>query len=253
MKDVPAVDRWLNRAFRKVKRAVANLPASQVDEAFEEGSGERWPAAHDHLFAIRGWRMDVTEEMMLDEVFAAEVAAIEATQRVLPIAAWRAGVIREEIGYGERGRVIALWAGVPLGVFADRYADIGRYDLLADWRALDAEVALNAVPPCFVKDGDEAGMHVFGEAQRPAEVFYKPERVMAGGGKTWPVIRGRVLRLTMPLEDEVLAHAVSMQSMGQAFMTPNPDGIRVFGSGKGAARKAVSIGVPMTPRRSPSP
>ncbi|NTF17201.1 hypothetical protein G6L37_01995 [Agrobacterium rubi] len=239
MKDVPAVDRWMNRAFRKLKRAVSSLPASPINE---EGV-DPWPEYRTNVFLVRGWKVDVTDEMLLDEVFASQIQRIEEQQAAHTGADWREGVVRNGMGFGVQGRVKHVWFGRPLAICADQHKDIGRYELLADWSEIDADIASVAAPEWLGVQDATIGTLAFDEFARDPEVFVMPERIMIEDEHTFPVIHGRVLSLDLPLTDEEIARVLKHQQMGIAIMGRPIDGLRIFGQGSGARYRTISIGI----------
>lgn len=239
MEDVPSVDRWLNRAFRKVKRAVAGLPASPVTEETEE----KWPEMKPHVLLVRGRKVAVTEEMMLDPAFAAEVERIEREQPAQVSGQQRFGVVRDDLGYGAGGSVKAIWAGFPLAVVGDRYKDIACYELFADWEETDASISKLELPACF--SGGTGGIETlaFEAPYSATETFLEPKRCEVDEDTAWPVVYGRSLQIALPIRNEDLERTVRFQRMGAGLMGRQPDGARVHGSRKGGRVCSVSIGV----------
>ena len=236
--DVPAVDRWMNRAFRKLKRAVASLPASPV---VEEGE-QPWPRCRTNVLLVRGYRVDVTEEMLADSGFADEVTRIEALQASKPFSEWREGVVRRPVGFGVTGQVEHLWFGHPLAVCADPHKDIARYELLADFKQLDSEIAALKIPH-WVTAGAVIKTLAFDEPHREEAMFYAPRRLIVEDEFTCPIVFGQVLRLPLPIVDGEIREFFKLQDLGAAFVGKNVDGIRTFGRGPAAKYGSVSVGI----------
>lgn len=239
MKDVPSVDRWMNRAFRKLKRAVNDLPASPINEE----DAEPWPKHRTNVFVVRGMKLDVTDEMRLDEEFCAEVARIEAVQASVPVAQWREGVVRRRLGFGLTGDVEHIWRGVPLAICADAHRDVAAYELLTDWKSIDEEIDSLEGPSWSAEASVDARLIAFNETVRNPEVFVTPARLMIEDEHTSPVIRGRVLKLDLPIRDERIAHVLKHQQIGAGLVGRQIDGIRIFGKGASARYRTVSVGV----------
>ena len=112
--DIPAMDRWLNKAFRAVKRKVSDLRPSPLLEARETWTG----ACSVRRKVVRGWSLRLTAEDMADPAVAAAVADLEAARR----GRWCDGTAGVERDLDDRLRPeppaeATVWCGVPFGVF----------------------------------------------------------------------------------------------------------------------------------------
>jgi hypothetical protein len=113
--DVPAMDRWLNRVFRSVKRHVAGLPASP----FTETQAAPWREFGRNAKVVRGWVAHLDQAAMEDGSVRDAVARLVVETGGKD---WRtANVWVEEryLGIAARRKTYSVWAGVPLGIFGE--------------------------------------------------------------------------------------------------------------------------------------
>jgi hypothetical protein len=240
--DVPAMDRWLNRAFRAIKRKVNGLSASPPTEAVEHA----WPPAPKNVIHARGYSIPLSAEMLSDpdvdallQEFARHEDADELRKR-------ECGIIRAHRGFGEMGAAEGLWIGIPLGVYDTNQQSLAKLDALRDWRSFDERVSGLAArfaetklapwligEPSLIEAGRTADDHV---------VFTEPG-ILAEPDTDAPVslvIKGIVL----PIEDlrnetHELRQLIGLQRLG-ASVVKITDGVRVTGSG---SKVAVSWGM----------
>jgi hypothetical protein len=111
---IPAIDRWLNRAFRAVKRQVAGLapaPVIERDVSHWESPPEGRPVVHGFLKRIDKARLG-------EGGFRERVEAVEAASLAQPFANRRFGILRDTVTMDNEDVPIAFWVGVPMGIFS---------------------------------------------------------------------------------------------------------------------------------------
>lgn len=240
--DVPAMDRWLNRAFRSIKRKVNGLSSSPPTEAVDHP----WPAAPTNVVYARGYSIPLSTEMLADpamdgllQEFSLHEAANEMSNR-------DCGIVRSHIGYGDPGIPEALWIGMPLGVYDSDQQSLAKLDAFRDWQAFDERVRGLASRFSETRLGSWlAGDPSVIEAGRTAEehvVFAEPG-VLCEPDPDAPVsivIKGIVLAIDdLRNETHELRQLIGLQRLG-ASVVKVTDGVRVTGSG---SKVAVSWGM----------
>ncbi len=235
--DIPAMDRWLNRTFRAIKRRVNGLSASPPTEAVEHS----WPPAPRNVIYARGYSIPLSAEIrkypevdvLLQEFVQHEIANdLRRRER---------GVVRGHLGFGEPGPSEALWIGIPLGIYDNNQQTLAALDTLRDWgrfdervRALTARFEGTRLASWFV--GEPSVIEAGRIADDPL-VFAEPG-ILAEPDPDAPVslvIKGIVL----PIEDlrnetVEMRQLVGFQRLGASVMKIT-DGIRVTGSGSKVA------------------
>jgi hypothetical protein len=240
--DVPAMDRWLNRAFRAIKRKVNGLSASPPTEAVEHA----WPPAPKNVIHARGYSIPLSAEMLSDPDVDALLQEFARHEDANELRKRECGIIRAHRGFGELGAAKGLWIGIPLGVYDTSQQTLAKLDALRDWRSFDERVSglrarlaeTKLAPwltgaPSVIDAGRTADEHV---------VFTEPG-ILAEPDSDAPVsvvIKGIVL----PIEDlrnetHELRQLVGLQRLG-ASVVKITDGVRVTGSG---SKVAVSWGM----------
>lgn len=127
--DVPAMDRWLNRSFRSIKRRVSSFPASPVTEHVEAP----WPAAATKRLYVFGHRTDFSPTELLRDDVRAFLTWVEEHENTNDPINQRFGVVRHGMGFGEPSHAIGVWAGVPVAVLSRSTQKLAEIDLFADW------------------------------------------------------------------------------------------------------------------------
>jgi hypothetical protein len=231
--DVPAMDRWLNRAFRAIKRRVNGLSASPPTEAVEHP----WPPTAKNVVYARGYSVPLSSEMLADPTIEALLQEFSRHETASDLRSRERGIIHGRLGFGDPAAVEGLWIGVPLGIYDTNKQTLARLDALRDWRAFDERIAALAArfsetklapwlsgEPSVIEAGRTADEHV---------VFTEPG-VLAEPDPDAPVslvIKGIVL----PIEDlrnetHELRQLLGLQRLG-ASVVKITDGVRVTGSG----------------------
>lgn len=240
--DVPAMDRWLNRTFRAIKRKVNGLSASPPTEAVEHP----WPPAPSNVVYVRGYSIALSAEMRADPIIEDLLQEFIRHEAVNDLRRRECGIIRGHLGFGEVGDAEGLWIGIPLGVYDTNKQTLAALDALRDWSTFDERIAdlaarfadtvlapLLASAPSVVEAGRTADEHV----------VYAEPGVLAEPDPDAPVslvIKGIVL----PIEDlrnetHEMRQLIGLQRLGASVMKIT-DGIRVTGSG---SKVAVSWGL----------
>lgn len=110
---IPAIDRWLNRAFRAVKRRVANLSPAPVIER----DVSHWKSAPQGRPVVLGFFKRIDKATLSDDGFRERVEAVEAASLAQPFEKRRFGILRDTLTIDNEDVPIAFWVGVPIGVF----------------------------------------------------------------------------------------------------------------------------------------
>jgi hypothetical protein len=240
--DVPAMDRWLNRAFRAIKRKVNGLSASPPTEAVDQP----WPPTAKNVIYARGYSTPLSAEMLADPDIAALLAEFARHEDANDLCNRECGIIRSHVGFGEAGTPKGLWLGIPLGVYDTNKQTLAKLDALRDWHAFDERVS--GLVARFAKTklaSSLAGEPSVIDAGRTVDehvVFTEPG-ILAEPDPDAPVsvvIKGIVL----PIEDlrnetHELRQLIGLQRLG-ANVVKITDGVRVTGSG---SKVAVSWGM----------
>jgi hypothetical protein len=109
---VKAMDRWLNRVFRSVKRRVAQFPDQLA--LFDDETYFKAPVSNQ--LSLLGVHLALNDADFDDPHFAAEVARIGDSEATIPIAARNYGLVHEPAKMGAESKVTGIWVGVPLAV-----------------------------------------------------------------------------------------------------------------------------------------
>lgn len=115
--DVKAMDRWINRTFRSVKRRVAGYREEMAlldDPAYLANT----PISQNRLSLV-GIHLPVDDASLLDTEFAAEIARIARAEQDTPLKDRRIGLVHEPPRLGADAKMIGLWIGVPISVTHD--------------------------------------------------------------------------------------------------------------------------------------
>lgn len=240
--DIPAMDRWLNRTFRAIKRKVNGLSASPPTENVDHP----WPPAPSNVVYARGYSIPLSADMRADPTIEDLLQEFIRHEAANDLRNRDRGVIRGDLGFGELGAVKGLWIGIPLGVYDTNKQTLALLDALRDWSAFDERIAALtarfsgtklapwlAAEPSVIEAGRTAGEHV---------VYAEPD-ILSAPDTDAPVsfvIKGIVL----PIEDlrnetHELRQLIGLQRLGESVMKIT-DGIRVTGSG---SKVAVSWGL----------
>lgn len=110
---IPAIDRWMNRAFRSVKRQVANLSPAPVIER----DVSHWCDAPQGRPVVCGFFKRIDKTRLSEDGFLERVVAVEAASLAQPFAERRFGILRDTLTIDNDDVPIAFWVGVPIGVF----------------------------------------------------------------------------------------------------------------------------------------
>ncbi|MBY3432884.1 ATP-binding protein [Rhizobium laguerreae] len=242
--DVPAMDRWLNRTFRSVKRRVSTLPAAPFSDRPYATPEER---DHENRIVIRGVIIPIDDEHTRDPAIAAEIARIG---RGVPISAdSRHGILMDPPRLGCEPRIRAIWAGVPLGVFSTADVYQQRVDIFRDMDPIDAQVAtaISLLPDAlrlapFV---NRVGTRDLVGTTEPCARFIEPPNQMEvnEGDRTADVVHGQVLvvrdlakaHVDLRRQAAIHRHMKSMREEGQT------DGLRIYGDCETSATFAYGI------------
>jgi hypothetical protein len=136
--DVKAMDRWLNRAFRSVKRRVAALP--DID-ALDEGASVAPGGGTSNRLAVFGASIPLSVFDKEDAAVAAAVAELLSSND--PITSKRCGLGFTSPHMGVSPQPSHVWFGVPLRVLGDFDCQIEQPGFLKDASGL-AEAALQS-------------------------------------------------------------------------------------------------------------
>lgn len=109
---IPAIDRWLNRAFRSVKRHVASLPPAPIVEHPVQG----WTSSPEGRQVIHGMFKRIPREKLQDETFMASVLETEKASLRVPFKDRRFGIGRNSLTVGYDDVPFIFWVGVPVGI-----------------------------------------------------------------------------------------------------------------------------------------
>jgi len=235
--DVPSVDRWLNKAFRRVKRRVSGLDPSPVDE----DTALKWPVFRDNVLLVRGVRIEIPRISEFDARMARLVEDAVAVSETVDLKHCRLGVVRQSKGFGEDvGDISAVWIGIPLAVTRDSWTTVADFETLADWRGIDEEVASLTMYAEHCP-GATIETHAIREPFKDVETLRIPPRLIEKGKTTFPVVYGKILAIPDILQaPEELRTYIKYQSIGQKMNGIPKDGICISGKGR---RWVVSVGI----------
>jgi DNA polymerase III delta prime subunit len=246
IENVQAMDRWLNNAFRNMKRKVAPLPASP----FTEKTDEPWKEALVDRLVVRGVVIPIEDDDLKSPAFVGALRDLEIAGRDLPQRERRMGILRDEERLGRERRANSLWIGIPLGVFDTADVIQERTHLFRDLTALDEDVkALVAAAPAILRKEPFVSRirTALGDlVDLPCERFVElpPQLEVNHGDVVTDVIEGQVLRIAdvkkegFDLRSLVLSHIAYREMPGHGQTV---DGIRVYGDGNPSA--TLSFGV----------
>ncbi|NTF18145.1 hypothetical protein G6L37_06980 [Agrobacterium rubi] len=114
---IPAIDRWLHKAFRAVKRRVSGLPAAPVVEMPKTV----WPEWSERRFQVVHGRVKrISRKMLGDPRISEMIRQIDDASRALAFRERRFGIGRDSSCLGYDDTPFIFWAGAPVGVFCRR-------------------------------------------------------------------------------------------------------------------------------------
>lgn len=238
MEDVPAMDRWLNRVFRAMKRKVSHLPASPFAE-----DGVPWKPVAENILMVRGGVIPLDEDDFKNPAVVEALLSIDRENAGKAMADMRRGLIRSAETVDGDAQPHGAWFGVPLGSFnsADVYQN--RVDLFMDLREIDAKAKAEAarLPECLRKKPfvDAITTADAGRTSEACARFIDPPSIMESkeGDVVGHLVKGRVLKIEkLGAESEEIKvtvgiHAGLRDTTGQQ----TTDGLRVYGDAKESA------------------
>lgn len=112
---VPAIDRWLHRAFRAVKRRVSGLPSSPKVEIPPLPRARYEDTRHRVIY---GAIKRIPKAMLSTPDVARRIAEIEALTSSLPFKDRRFGIGRSSRCMGYDDTPFIFWAGVPVAILS---------------------------------------------------------------------------------------------------------------------------------------
>jgi hypothetical protein len=147
--DVPAMDRWLNRGFRAMKRRVASikerLETLNDDGSIPEGSFDS------NAMSIFGAYVELEDKDFADPVIAAELVKISKMTQPAEFKDTRCGVVFDAARMDGTTPAIGVWFGVPLAV-KNRGDELSKEPGWLRDKSSILEAATNALknaPVCF--------------------------------------------------------------------------------------------------------
>jgi hypothetical protein len=233
--DIPAMDRWMNRAFRAMKRRVASLPASPMTE--DDAPPLLVSNEGENVLAIRGLLFPINDELMRNKDVAEFVAQIASSERGAPLQDLRMGTIIDTDSLGMDPKILGIWIGVPVGVF-DR-ADIAqeRVCMFRDTSSADdVAVQLVAQVPAALQPyaHREIDLITMVKTDRPpCRYLPLPLKIeISDGDIVGDVVKGQVLVVDdiKSFDDDLHRHAVMQGYYRQQGMEPQTDGLRFHGN-----------------------
>jgi hypothetical protein len=247
--DIPTMDRWMNRAFRAMKRRVASLPASPMTE--EDAPPLVLSNEGDNVLAIRGLLFPVNDELMRNKDVAEFVAKIASAERGTLLQDLRMGTIIEMESLGADPKILGIWIGVPVGVF-DR-ADIAqdRVCLFRDTSvADDVAIQLIARVPAALQPfaNREIDLITIVRTDRPpCRYLPLPLKIeISDGDVVGDVVKGQVLVVEdlKAFDDGLFSHAEMQDYYRKQGNEPQTDGLRFHGeiSGKMVISHGILVG-----------
>lgn len=150
---VPAIDRWLHRAFRAVKRRVSGLPSSPKVELPPLPRSRYEDTRHRVIY---GAIKRIPKAMLSNSGVARRIAEIEALTSSLPFKDRRFGVGRSSRCMGYDDTPFIFWAGVPVGILSSPELTWRTAGPLVGQSDVDAEVGaiLSETGPLWQGDWD---------------------------------------------------------------------------------------------------
>lgn len=229
--DIPAMDRWLNRSFRSIKRKVSGFPASPVTEVVKTP----WPTAATNQFLVWGHRIDFDQSMLLEDKVASLIADFDAHESETELAKRRYGVVRQNVGFGELPAVVGIWVGVPVAVTTQGSQELPEIDLFKDWSQFD-QMYFDTLArlPAWVDDGQAPNLILAEKtALSPIQINVPPKlNDVTRVSPVSKVFAGHVLALdNLDLCEPELRRHAGNQSLARVFSNIT-DGVRSFGYGK---------------------
>jgi hypothetical protein len=244
--DIPAMDRWMNRAFRAMKRRVASLPASPMTE--EDAPPLNVSNEGENVLAIRGLVFPINDEFMKNTDVAEFVAKIASSEKQAILQDLRMGSIIDSDSLGADPKILGIWVGVPVGVF-DR-ADIAqeRVCMFRDTSAADDVAAqLIARVPAALQPFTKREIDLITMVRTdrpPCRYLPLPWKIaITEGDVVGDIVKGQVLIVDdMKSFDDDLCHHAEMQDYyRKQGMEPQTDGLRFHGEIDG--RMVISHGL----------
>lgn len=135
---IPAIDRWINRTFREVKRRMATLhPAPVIERDVSE-----WTNAPEGRSVVLGFFKRIEKSDLADPEFAKSLASAEASSLAQPFKKRRFGVLRDTLTMDNDYVPIAFWVGIPVGIYSSKTVARNYVGPLIDQDALEREAKL---------------------------------------------------------------------------------------------------------------
>jgi hypothetical protein len=244
--DIQAMDRWLNRAFRTMKRRVASLPASPNTEEdapplFVRNDGE-------NVLAIRGLLFPISDELIRNKDVAEFVAKIAFTERATDLQDLRMGTISQPESLGVEPKILAIWIGVPVGVFNQADVAQERVCLFRDTSAADdvARQLVRMVPAALqpLSNREIDLITLVNTDRAPRRYLPLPLKIEIGDADVvGDVVSGQVLIVEdiRTFDDDIFHHATMQEYYRQQGCEPQTDGLRFHGDING--KMIISHGI----------
>jgi hypothetical protein len=226
--DIPAMDRWLNRTFRGLKRATARLPASPPTEETET----KWPRVGENRVLVRGYMASLDTSKLEAPVVQALIAEFTKHESVTPLKDRRFGVVRSDVGFGQEEQVLGLWIGIPLAIQFLYVGDVFKLDYLKDWSLIDEEaMRWKETHPLFPSAHDLPETIQIGRTSQAQETFVVPPEaaVLEKDAAFSIVVKGRIFQIDeAACENAFVKRHFQRYRRGVRQLMPS-DGVRITG------------------------
>lgn len=231
--DIPAMDRWLNRAFRSVKRRVSSLPSTPF---IENGGEDIEVNGNPGNLMVRGLVIPVLPDDLKSPEIADFVNSLKASEGSILDRDRRCGIVMSPDCLGKSREILGVWTGIPLGVFdrADIYQK--RVDLFRDMTAIDENslAARSLLPKALSERVSKAKPRTLqvGEISAPFERFVDlPSALPSDAGPIRDIVQGRVIELSelSSAPSDIRPLLEGMKRFREALKAQETDGLRVYG------------------------
>jgi hypothetical protein len=157
---IPAIDRWINRAFRAVKRRVAGLPSAPVIER----PVPDWDTPGDGREVIFGRFKRIDKTQLSDTAFKNLVEHVESLSRSVSFKDREFGISRDTLTVDGDDTPYLFWVGVPIGIFSGPDFSSDRVGPVADCDVV-SQLATRLIEEHgerFLGDWETTGLGLFG-------------------------------------------------------------------------------------------